>query len=350
MRAAGLRSVDASGRVLGSRFVAGTAGVRIVVDVTHARFPVTIDPTWTSTSTPTAALTNAGGSAGDQLGASVALSSDGTTALVGASGVGGNKGAAYVFHLSGEGSWSSSWTPTATLTNAGGSASDALGQSAALSSDATTALLGASFVSSTRGAAYVFRSSFASPSLTASAPASGPAGSAVLASSISGALSGGASPTGTVTSKVLGPQSTAPSDCSAGTTVGTANVNGNSTYHPSAGFTPLQAGDYWWFVVSYTPPTVVDEGGETPIVGCLPASGSLFAIATTTVTCTVSDADDSNSPVTATFTVTVEGALARLQDLLASVGGLPSSTARSVLGVHERDQRGKPDRRAGRCS
>ena len=86
-------------------------------------------------------------------------------------------------------------------------------------------------------------------------------------------------------------------------------------------------------VVSYAPPTATDEGGETPTVGCLPASGSLFPIAKTTVTCTATDADDSNSPVTATFTVTVNGALAQLQALLASVTALPSSTAKTVLSV-----------------
>ena len=86
-------------------------------------------------------------------------------------------------------------------------------------------------------------------------------------------------------------------------------------------------------VVSYTPPTATDEGGETPTVGCVPASGSTFAIGTTTVTCTATDADDLNSPVHATFTVTVTSALGQLQNLLASVAALPSSTAKTVLSV-----------------
>ncbi len=90
-------------------------------------------------------------------------------------------------------------------------------------------------------------------------------------------------------------------------------------------------------VVHYTPPTATDEGGETPTVGCLPASGSTFAIGTTTVTCTATDVDDSNSPVHATFTVTVKGAAGQLQDLLASVGALPSSTAKTVLSVQVGD-------------
>ena len=90
-------------------------------------------------------------------------------------------------------------------------------------------------------------------------------------------------------------------------------------------------------VVTYTPPTAVDEGSETPTVGCLPASGSLFAIGTTTVTCTTVDADDLNSPVTATFTVTVKGAAGQLTDLIAAVGALPSSTAKTVLNTQLAD-------------
>jgi hypothetical protein len=81
-----------------------------------------------------------------------------------------------------------------------------------------------------------------------SAPASGTLNMAIAAGSISSTLSGGSGPTGTITFKVFGPQSSAPTDCSGGTTVGTANVNnGNSTYSPAAGFTPSSAGTYWWY-------------------------------------------------------------------------------------------------------
>ena len=91
-------------------------------------------------------------------------------------------------------------------------------------------------------------------------------------------------------------------------------------------------------VVSYTPPTAVDEDNpQTATVNCLPASGSLFAIGTTTVTCTATDPDDSNSPVHASFTVTVKSAVAQLQDLQALVAALPPSTARTVLGVQVGD-------------
>ena len=85
-------------------------------------------------------------------------------------------------------------------------------------------------------------------------------------------------------------------------------------------------------VVTYTPPTVVDEDAVTPNVHCLPKSGSLFAIGETTVTCTVSDADDSNSPVSKMFSVTVNGALAQLEDpLLPDVKAMPASIGRLIL-------------------
>ncbi len=77
-------------------------------------------------------------------------------------------------------------------------------------------------------------------------------------------------------------------------------------------------------VVSYTPPTAVDEDGDAT-VSCTPASGSTFPHGTTTVTCTTSDADDANSPVSASFTVTVTATIAittcdetTLQDAIAN--------------------------------
>src|SRR5436305_1576161 len=66
-----------------------------------------------------------------------------------------------------------------------------------------------------------------------------------IGSTLPGATSGAS---GTVTFTVFGPQASAPSTCtSGGTTVGTATVSGNATYHPGAGFTPASAGTYWWY-------------------------------------------------------------------------------------------------------
>jgi probable HAF family extracellular repeat protein len=74
-------------------------------------------------------------------------------------------------------------------------------------------------------------------------------------------------------------------------------------------------------LVAFSASAVDDVDGVVP-VSCLPASGSLFPIGLTTVSCTATATGDANSPVTATFTVTVNGATAQLQALLASVTGV----------------------------
>jgi len=82
-------------------------------------------------------------------------------------------------------------------------------------------------------------------------------------------------------------------------------------------------------VVTYTPPKVVDESGEssTASVSCTPASGSTFVIGTTKVTCTASDSDDTNSPVSGSFTVTVKGAAAQISDLITTVNSYHLSSS-----------------------
>jgi hypothetical protein len=143
---AGLRATDARGRVLLSHFALTARGPEIVTDTTNAAYPITIDPTWTTTSAPTTTL-----DIGVENGYATALSGNGTTALVGA------EGAAYIFHATSEGSWSSSSTLTATLTDGSDSVDQVLaGSSVALSSDGTTALIGAPGADWGLGAAYVF--------------------------------------------------------------------------------------------------------------------------------------------------------------------------------------------------
>ncbi len=78
-------------------------------------------------------------------------------------------------------------------------------------------------------------------------------------------------------------------------------------------------------VVTYTLPTVVDEDVPLPTVTCAPAPGSTFPIGTTTITCTVSDPDDANSPVSASFIVTVKGAVDQINDLIDQVQSLDVS-------------------------
>jgi hypothetical protein len=60
--------------------------------------------------------------------------------------------------------------------------------------------------------------------------------------------------------------------------------------------------------VSYQLPVVTDEDASNASPTCAPASGSVFAIGVTTVTCMAADDDDSNSPVSTSFTVTVTDA------------------------------------------
>jgi hypothetical protein len=108
-------------------------------------------------------LTNPRNAAFDLFGASVALSGDGNTALVGADAPGypttpptpPGIGAAFVFIRSG-----TTWTLQQTLTAAGGVSGDNFGDAGALSSDGGVALVGAANTAvgsaSNAGAAYVF--------------------------------------------------------------------------------------------------------------------------------------------------------------------------------------------------
>ena len=126
---------------------------------------------WAATSGPVAILTNGNGAPGDVFGISIALSADGTTAIIGAERVNSSAGAAYVFHVSSENSWANSSAPTATLTKATGRAGDYFGISAALSADGTTAIIGAEGVNTSAGAAYVFHVSSENSWASSVAPA-----------------------------------------------------------------------------------------------------------------------------------------------------------------------------------
>ena len=91
----------------------------------------------------------------ENFGISVSLSSDGNTALVGADRKSSYTGAAYIFIRSG-----SSWTQQAKLVASDSATSDKFGASVSLSSDGNTALVGAHGADpsgiSNAGAAYIF--------------------------------------------------------------------------------------------------------------------------------------------------------------------------------------------------
>jgi streptogramin lyase len=69
--------------------------------------------------------------------------------------------------------------------------------------------------------------------------------------------------------------------------------------------------------VNYTV-TATDNSGVAPTVSCTPESGRTFAIGSTPVNCTATDA--ARNSATGSFTVTVNGAVAQLTSLIAVVG------------------------------
>lgn len=150
-----LAATDAAGTKMASLFKVVGGQAQVVVRVSSRDdWPITVDPTWSSM--PTAALTNTAGVNGDTFGYIVAISADGTTAIVGAPGVNTAAGAAYIFRSSGTGSWSSSSAPIATLNDPANASFDEFGFWADISGDGTTAIVGAWGTNGYSGAAYVY--------------------------------------------------------------------------------------------------------------------------------------------------------------------------------------------------
>jgi len=158
LRYAGLYASDALGRPLPAHLALGTVpggwSVGLVVDDRGARYPLTVDPTFTLQST----LPDPGAGA-DQFGYAVSLSGDGLTALVGARFTPKETvlqaGAAYVFRRATT-SVPFPTSPTETLTDPG-SGTDRFGAAVVLSADGLTALVGAYSTTAIAGAAYAYR-------------------------------------------------------------------------------------------------------------------------------------------------------------------------------------------------
>ena len=152
----GLSAVDATGRRLAASLALGPGVLRLRVADRGARYPLRIDPLIQQSVIAPDDESGAG-----NLGFSVALSSDGSTVLVGAPGDNSNAGAAWVFTRSG-GAWTEQAKLVADCTS--GCANEGMGEdsggnfgiSVALSSDGSTALIGAPNDDSNAGTAWVF--------------------------------------------------------------------------------------------------------------------------------------------------------------------------------------------------
>jgi hypothetical protein len=158
LRYTGLKVWDAAQRELTAHLEVQGRQLALVVNDRDAAYPVTLDPLITSQEAKLRPKIAGDGAAGDSFGHSVSLSSDGNTALVGASGddtaAGANAGSAYVFVRSG-----ANWGLQAKLMAGDGTSQDLFGASVSVSSDGSTALVGAPHATydyPRNGGAYVF--------------------------------------------------------------------------------------------------------------------------------------------------------------------------------------------------
>jgi hypothetical protein len=153
LRYSGLSAIDAGGHRLRSWMALSGGRVELAIEARGARYPLRIDPFFKQ------GETLVGGAEAKGFGESVALSEHGDFAVIGApkTTVGGqaNAGAAYVFARAGTGS-SETWTQEATLSGGGELGAGFFGHSVALSADGSTALIGGAFDNNSAGAAWVF--------------------------------------------------------------------------------------------------------------------------------------------------------------------------------------------------
>lgn len=135
---AGLVVLDARGRTIPAAMASVEGGIRIEVDDRDARYPIVVDPLL---SVEEATLAAASPALDDQLGSAVALSRDGSRAIVGApyaNAGGSDRGHARVFSRTG-----TSWAEEAVLLAPAGANNDHAGYAVALSDDGARAVVGA---------------------------------------------------------------------------------------------------------------------------------------------------------------------------------------------------------------
>lgn len=160
-------SAGAAGAEFGSSLALSANGSTVLVGADLLNGPGAVfvytepSPGWVTTSTPTVALIPSDITTGETFGNSVALSTDGSTALIGAES-GGNliHGVAYIY-VKPSGGWATSnGFQTSELSASDGAQNDFFGNAVALSADGATALVGAynKTVNNNggQGAAYVY--------------------------------------------------------------------------------------------------------------------------------------------------------------------------------------------------
>jgi RHS repeat-associated protein len=148
LRYGGLVARDARGRTLHCWLVLGVGRVLLRVETRGAHYPLTIDPMIQQGEK----LAGSGETGKGQFGYSVALSANGKTALVGGAEDNSDIGAVWVFTYSG-GAWTQQGEK---LAGGGETGKGFFGGSVALSSNGNTALIGGSGDDSGQGAAWVF--------------------------------------------------------------------------------------------------------------------------------------------------------------------------------------------------
>jgi hypothetical protein len=152
LRYGGLEATDARGRSLPATLSVRDGRLLLRVEDAHATYPLRIDPLVQ----PGSKLTPTDEDGDAYFGWSVALSANGTTALIGGSFDDNYAGAAWVFTASG-----SSWSEQAKLVPSDETSPDQsfFGTSVALSADGTTALIGGFGDGADNGAAWVYTGS-----------------------------------------------------------------------------------------------------------------------------------------------------------------------------------------------
>jgi IPT/TIG domain/FG-GAP repeat len=146
LRYGGLVATDARGHTLRSWLELRAGNLLLRVDARGARYPLRIDPLIQQ-----ARLEGTGEVGGGHFGRGVALSADGSTALIGAPRDEGQVGAAWVFTHSG-----STWTQQAEIEGVHEAGDHYFGRSVSLSGDGDTALIGDPGGHGQTGVAWVF--------------------------------------------------------------------------------------------------------------------------------------------------------------------------------------------------